>query len=255
MVFADTLLARRIEGAEAAIARGCAGPGAECADFAGGCMVYQGADSPLTQAVGAGLYGPVPESGIDALEDFFRARGARVRVDLCPLADPGLLESLAARGYKPAEFNNVLVRPLTGSPGFPGSRAYAAGAGESELWAATVGRGFFEEPQLTSAELDVGRAIAAMPGVECFLAREEGECAAGAALAVHGGMATLFADSTLAAFRRRGLHRDLIAARLNRAIALGCDMATASTLPGSGSQRNFERFGFQVAYTKITLIR
>lgn len=255
MVFADTLLARRIEGAEAAIARGCAGAGAECADFADGCMVYQGAGSPLTQAVGAGLHGPVPEFEIDAFERFFHVRGARARIDLCPLSDPGLLESLSARGYKPAEFNNVLVRPLTGSTGFPGSRAYAAGAGETELWAATVGRGFFEDPQLTSAELEVGRAIAAMPGVECFLAREEGEFAAGAALAVHGGMATLFADSTLAGYRRRGLHRDLIAARLNRALALGCDMATASTLPGSGSQRNFERFGFQVAYTKITLIR
>jgi hypothetical protein len=68
-------------------------------------------------------------------------------------------------------------------------------------------------------------------------------------------LATLFADSTIAEFRRAGLHRELIAARLNDAAAQGCDLATSSTLPGSGSQRNYERLGFQVAYTKLTMVR
>ena len=45
----------------------------------------------------------------------------------------------------------------------------------------------------------------------------------------------------------------LIAARLNEAVARGCDLATAATLPGSGSQRNYERCGFEVVYTKVTL--
>ena len=39
-----------------------------------------------------------------------------------------------------------------------------------------------------------------------------------------------------------------------KAIAQGCDMATASTLPGSVSQRNYERAGFEVVYTKVTLV-
>ena len=76
----------------------------------------------------------------------------------------------------------------------------------------------------------------------------------GGALAVRDGLATLFADSTIAAFRRQGFHRELIAARLNEAIALGCDMAMAATLPGSTSQRNYERLGFEVVYTKVTLV-
>jgi len=46
----------------------------------------------------------------------------------------------------------------------------------------------------------------------------------------------------------------LIAARLNEAIAQGCDLATASTLPGGVSQRNYERAGFEVVYTKLTLV-
>ena len=68
------------------------------------------------------------------------------------------------------------------------------------------------------------------------------------------GLAILFADSTIEPYRRHGLHRELIAARLNEALARGCDLATASTSPGSTSQRNYERMGFQVVYTKVTLV-
>ena len=45
----------------------------------------------------------------------------------------------------------------------------------------------------------------------------------------------------------------LIHARLSAAAAKGCLMATASTLPGSLSQRNYERAGFRVAYTKAVM--
>jgi GNAT superfamily N-acetyltransferase len=101
--------------------------------------------------------------------------------------------------------------------------------------------------------MDVGRAICAMPGALCYLAVTGGRTGRGAAAAVYDGLATLFADSTIARHRRSGLHRELIAARLNEALVLGCDLATATTLPGSGSQRNYERLGFEVVYTRITL--
>jgi GNAT superfamily N-acetyltransferase len=103
--------------------------------------------------------------------------------------------------------------------------------------------------------MDVGRAIFAMPGALCYLAvSESGEPAGGGAMAVRDGLATLFADSTIAAWRRLGFHRELIVARLNEAIAVGCDTATASTIPGSISQRNYERLGFEVVYTKVALV-
>jgi hypothetical protein len=255
MFFADALLARRIEAAEAANARGCSAPGGPVLEVAGGCAIFAGPDSPLTQAVGLGLNGPVADAEIDALESFFRSRGARVSVDLSPLADPTFVAALADRGYRPAEFNNVLVKRLAGTEITLTPRARRALAGEEDLWSHTVGRGFFEQIELTSAEMDVGRAIFAMPGSMCYLAAtDRGEPAGGGALAVRNGLATLFADSTVAGFRRGGLHRELIVARLNEAMAQGCDMATASTLPGSGSQRNYERLGFQVAYTKLTLL-
>jgi GNAT superfamily N-acetyltransferase len=254
MTFADALLARRLEGAEAANAKGCAGPDTATLEAGGGCAVFAGADSPLTQVVGMGLAGPVSAVDLEAVENFLRTRGAKVAIDLCPLADPGFREELARRGYRPTEFNNVLVKRLAGTPIVLTPRVRRALPGEDDLWSFAVGRGFFEQGDLTSEEMDVGRHIFAMPGSLCYLAvAETCEPAGGGAMAIRDGLATLFADATIPRFRRQGLHGELIAARLNEAIARGCDLASASALPGSASQRNYERLGFEVAYTKVTL--
>lgn len=256
-IFADATLARRLEAAEALNARFCTAspPLAAFLEIAGGCAIFVGADSPLTQAVGLGLNGTVTEADVDALEAFFRSRAADVSVDFCPLADPGLLAILSRRGYRATEFNNVLVKRMAGAPIVLAPRVRRAMAGDDDLWSHTVGRGFFEQGDLTTSEMEVGRAIFAMQGAMCYLAvSESGEPAGGGALVVRDGLATLFADSTIGTFRRQGFHRELIAARLNEAIALGCDMAMASTIPGSTSQRNFERLGFEVVYTKVTLM-
>jgi hypothetical protein len=257
VTFADIDLARRLESAEAANARGCTPGGAGGApvlEIAGGCAVFAGAQSPLTHAVGIGISGPVSRAEVDRIEDFFRSRGARVSIDLCPLASPELLEELGRRGYRATEFNNVLIKRLAGSSIVLAPRVRKATSTEADVWAHAVGQGFFETAELTGEEMSVGRAIFAMPGALCYLVSgPAGEAAGGGALAIHGGLATLFADSTIAVFRRRGLHLELIATRVNEALAQGCDLATASTLPGSGSQRNYERLGFEVVYTKVTL--
>jgi hypothetical protein len=257
LVFADVALARRLEAAEAANAKGCTAihPEAASLDVAGGCAVYVGAESPLSHAVGIGLSGPVRKQDLEALEGFFRDRGAKPAIDLCPLADAGLMSLLAERGYRLTEFNNVLVKRLACAQIVMTPRVRRVRPDETDLWSHTVGRGFFEQGELTTEEMDVGRAICAMPGALCYLAASAGEPAGGAAAAIYGGLATLFADSTIAAFRRGGLHSELIAARLNEALARGCELATASTLPGSGSQRNYERLGFEVVYTRVTMVR
>jgi hypothetical protein len=257
LVFSDLALARRLESAEAANARGCTAihPEAATMEVAGGYAVFVGADSPLTHAVGIGLNGRVNEDEVEELEAFFRSRGAKVAIDLCPLAEAGLLTVLGGRGYRVTEFSNVLVRRLAGREIVLTPRVRRVLADETDLWSHTVGQGFFDQAELTTEEMDVGRAICAMPGALCYLgAASTGEPAGGAAAAIYGGLATLFADSTIARFRRCGLHAELIAARLNEALAQGCDLAMASTLPGSGSQRNYERLEFEVVYTRVTLV-
>jgi GNAT superfamily N-acetyltransferase len=255
MILADHALARRIEAADARNAKSCAEqrPGSATMEAGGGVAVFLGAESPLTHAVGVGLSGPLREAELIALEAFFRGRGAAVSFELSPLADPGLFEALGERGYRATEFNNVLVRRLEGFEIALAARVRRAQANEADIWAHTLGEGFFEKAELTEAEMDIGRDLFGMPGAICYLASVDGEPAAGAAMTIRDGLATLCADGTLGRFRRRGLQSELIVARLNEAAARGCDLATASTLPGSQSQRNYERLGFQVAYTKLTL--
>jgi hypothetical protein len=257
MILADLELARRLESAAGAISRACieGRPDTAILETAGGLALFAGAQSPLTQAIGIGLEGSVSEAEIDRLESFFRSHGALVSIDLCPLADPGLLETLSARGYRPAEFNNVLIRRLADAEFQLAVQARQILPGEAELWCRTVGLGFFEQPELSEEEMDVGRAVCSIPGAHCYLVlAEDGDACAGGAMKVRYGLATLFADSTAMRYRRRGFQRDLISVRLKDARAQSCDLATASVSPGSVSQRNYERAGFQVAYTKILLV-
>jgi hypothetical protein len=255
-------LARRLEAAEMLDGVACAQAhqrlnpelGAEVLEVGGGSAIFVGVESPLTHALGLGMRGQVRADDMDRMEDFYRSHAAAVRVELCPLADASLVELLGSRGYRVAEFLNVLVRPLAGTEISPAVAVRAACTDEEQLWARTVGCGFLEKDDLTPDEMEVGRAIWHMAGSRCYLALHSGRAAAAAAMAVHGGLAALFADSSMMGFRGAGLQSALIRERLRMAMEEGCDLATASTLPGSVSQRNYERNGFRVAYTKATLV-
>jgi GNAT superfamily N-acetyltransferase len=61
--------------------------------------------------------------------------------------------------------------------------------------------------------------------------------------------------STRHEFRRRGVQAALISARLEAGRAAGCDLAMSVTQPSSGSQRNLERQGFRVVYTRTKFTR
>jgi GNAT superfamily N-acetyltransferase len=102
---------------------------------------------------------------------------------------------------------------------------------------------------------ETGPALAAIvgaPGWHCFLAAADGEPAAAGALYVDGTGAWLGIGATRPAFRRRGAQSALLAARIERARALGAGLLTTETGaddPGP-SFRNIERAGFRPAYVR-----
>src|ERR1700676_2236958 len=95
----DLELAREIELAEASAAVSGAEtmkgmqPQAGCAIelIAGGCAVYCGADSPVTQAVGLGLADEVTSEEFDRLEQFYFSRKHPVLGETRPLAHASLV--------------------------------------------------------------------------------------------------------------------------------------------------------------------
>ena len=269
MQFMNFELARRVEMAEAVAMRAAAEAAQRrqpdsaiaIAEFAGAVAVFAGIDSPITQAIGVGMAGPVSDADLDRLEEFFRSRKAAVALELCPLVDISLYQSLAKRGYTLAEVSNVLVRDLNGAtpPALdatpPGIVAREITLAEADLWTRTVAQGFAEFQPVTETLLDALSGMTDRPNAASFLAFVDDEVAGGAAVAEHEGVGGLFGASTLPLFRRRGVQAALLAARLAWMLERRCDLAASITQPASGSQRNIERFGFRVAYTRTKLVR
>jgi GNAT superfamily N-acetyltransferase len=265
-LFLDLDLARRIEMAEChaavdtvrALERVRPESGAAAEGIAGGFAIYAGANSPVTQAVGIGLNGAVSEEEFNRLEAFYCSRGEPVRVETCPLADASLFEHFGRHGYRVTEFSNVMARPLKArgatqpwpAPA-PGITIERARREQMDLWTLTVSQGFSENAAVPQELLDVMKMFAAGPRAECYLARVEGKAAGGGTLALSDGVAGLFGASTLLDFRKRGVQTALLHARLARAVEAGCDLAACLARPGSTSQRNIVRSGFQVLYTRV----
>ena len=95
-----------------------------------------------------------------------------------------------------------------------------------------------------------GFARLSLASATCFFAVRDGEPIATAALFMHEGTALLAGASTIPSGRRLGAQNALLNARLQTAASQGCDLAMMVAAPGSASQRNAERQGFRIAYTR-----
>jgi ribosomal protein S18 acetylase RimI-like enzyme len=96
-----------------------------------------------------------------------------------------------------------------------------------------------------------------MAGALAFVASVEGKlvaCGTGLVIPEHRVFA-LCGAGTLAEFRGRGLQTALLRARMAAALEAGCEYAVVVTNGGTTSQRNAERQGFRVAYSKATVIK
>jgi GNAT superfamily N-acetyltransferase len=98
---------------------------------------------------------------------------------------------------------------------------------------------------------EMGAMIVAREQSPCFLAEADGVAGAAGVLILHKGVALFAGAATVPEMRRRGLQAALLEARMQYALEHGCDLAMMVTEAGSNSQRNAERKGFRVAYTRM----
>jgi GNAT superfamily N-acetyltransferase len=272
-LFCDTALAGRIERAEAQLITGCCQAarrrtGAEgfAIPVAGGVASFAGEGSPYNKVAGLGFAGVPDGAALDAIEKAFLVRGSPVQVELAHLADPAISALLVGRGYRLESFENVLGRDLSG--GFqpvmpPGIEVRQSGADELQAWLDVVAEGSvhpdtqgvpwhedFPREVIIGAELD-GMAA----GCVRYAGLRGGILAGGATMRIAEGVAQLTGAATTPAHRRRGVQTALLAARLADAVAAGCDVAVIVTQPGSKSQQNAQRQGFDLLYTRALLVR
>jgi hypothetical protein len=236
-------------------------PSAATESIGDGVCVYTSPDLPVNRAASMGLHSPVTAGQMQEIERFFADREMPAQLDLCPLADPSLLELAAERGYHIVRFLDVLCMDLPSPDSLPavplGVEIRTIAADETEMWAQTVASGFAATDGLDESDANVVLACAAAhsPGVVCYLATVGGQPAGGGAMTLHGHLVALFSSSTRLPFRRRGIQKGLVATRLKAAASAGCTIASVLATPGSLSHRNLERAGFRVAYTRPTLQR
>ena len=273
-LFCDIELAARIERAEAElIARSSEAAAARSPEsvgfvipIAGGVASFAEAESPFNKVAGVGFEGLPSEAELGEIERRFALVRAPVQIELSQLADPALGALLTERGYQLASFENVLGvvvsdRAAQASP--PGVEVGRSGDDEFDAWLEVVVDGVahpdseglaahedFPRDVIVAAERDLATA-----GSARYVARRDGVVAGGAGLRITGAVAQLTGAATAPAHRRRGVQTALLEARLADAAQAGCEVAVVTTQPGSKSQQNVQRRGFDLLYARAVLVR
>ena len=133
-----------------------------------------------------------------------------------------------------------------------GLRVREIGAGQALAWERTAVAGFGYEGVLADGWLASAPGIATDSRMHLVLADVDGEPVGVGGLFVHGGVGGLGPGCVLPAWRGRGIHRELIAARLRLALELGCDVVAGWARRDSQSERNLSRLGLRRVWTRHT---
>ena len=274
-LFCDTALAGRIERAEAQLIAKASEAArrrrADAAGFvipiAGGVASFAEKDSPFNKVAGLGFGGMPGTAALGEIERAFAACGALVQIELAHLADPAIATLLTGWGYRLVSFENVLGLALTGEPERvtpAGIEVRPSGGDELETWLeVVVDAGLHPDAQGVPSHEEFPREVLARAerdlvtaaGVVRYAAWRDGVIVGGASVHTAGGIAQFSGAATAPAHRRRGVQTALLSARLADAAAAGCDIAVVTTQPGSKSQQNVQRRGFDLLYTRAVLVK
>jgi hypothetical protein len=231
--------------------------GAEWTEIGGAYAMFDGLESPLTQTFGLGVFDEITNEHLDEIEAFFKKHDAPVFHEVSPMAEASLLSLLNERGYQPIELTSVMFQTLSPDnlPELrvnPNIKTRIIEKGEEKLWAKTSAAGWGTEMEgLSDFMFKFGQISAQCAGGFPFIAKLENKPIATGMLFIYDDIAILAGASTVLEGRRKGAQMALLDARLRFAVERGCTLAELGALPGSQSQRNAQKNGFRVAYTRI----
>jgi GNAT superfamily N-acetyltransferase len=274
-MFADAMLAARIDRAEArlcahiaeAVAIGKPESAPLVLPVSGGLAVYVGPSSPVNKVIGLGFDTDLDVTALARVEHEWGRRSEPVRIEMSILTDPALGSALSDRGYRLHGFENVLGLRITreiAGPHLGGVAVELATPVEWENWIDIAvdafsnldGTGSVPPDSLAREHLRAAlEEIMCVPGFIRYLARIEGEAVGEAAMRIDGDLAQLAGAGTRPHARGRGVQKALLQRRLADARAAGCTLAVVTTAPGTRSQDNVMRRGFELLYTRAILFK
>ncbi len=265
MIYSDRTLSQKLERTEARAnadfveTRKRLYPESEASwiDVAGAYAMFDGVDSPLTQTFGLGVFDEVTHEHLAQLENFFKDRGSPTFHEVSPMADASLMTLLAERGYRPIELTNVMYLELDDETSLPAPplqtdiTTHRINESEADLWAEIAAAGWTTvHESLGDFMLSFGKIAARTGGGHPFLAEMNGKPVAAGGFQMYDDVGILAGATTVPEARRKGAQNALLSARLRYAVDNGCRLAMVCALPGSQSQKNAQRNGFSIAYTR-----
>ena len=264
MIYSDRELSKKLERTEGSAnvdfvrtrAELHSGSGATWIEVGGTYAMFDGLDSPLTQTFGLGVFEDATAGQLEEIEIFYRERDSPVFHEVSPMADLSILPLLSGRGYKPIELTSVMVLDLQNYKTMPqlnsAIRARPIDPSEADLWAEVAASGWSTEHEnLAEFMLAFGKIAARTRGGHPFLAWLDERPIAAGGFQMYDDVCVLAGAATVPDARRLGAQNALLTSRLKFAQEEGCSLAMICALPGSQSQKNAQKAGFQIAYTRI----
>ncbi|MCB1508208.1 MAG: GNAT family N-acetyltransferase [Hyphomicrobiaceae bacterium] len=197
------------------------------------------------------LDGKALSERLDAVEAFYAARALASVVRVTALTPPALIDALRARGYRPEDASRVLVGTL------PADRIRLEEA-RAKGWVIEdeAGEPFFSAADGTGSRTSGHRRVleallAKVGGAKAFISRhDEKGPLAGAYVAVHGAMLTLYNVATAERARRTGLASQMMRIAAGFGADAGADTLFLFVAAGNDPALTlYRRFGASQVYT------
>ncbi len=219
--------------------------GGELIEVGGGVAGFVDSDSPVNAV--KGMDGQVGRTELNKVVEFYFDRKKDAVLELAPWVEAACLIDLQALCFERVGIEDLMARP-------------SEDLGEQidevmdvEACARVLCLSFFGE--LNETGMAMGRMMFGGKGILNAGHWEDGELVAAGQLIYLAGAGLLAGDGTLEAWRGKGLQHRLIRARIQRAFDDGIGWVHCEVAQGSGSQRNYARCGFSLAYSRVHYLK
>jgi hypothetical protein len=199
------------------------------------------------------IFSPPEAEHLSSILDAFNAKSAEAMIDISPSAlSAAVSQVLSSRGFAQTDFHPIFARRIANwtFTSLPLKTRVVSTQDDLKVFQELYVQGWEASPGFADTMKKFIEKWIYYPGWRLFLALDGNEPISTAVLFVHDGVAYLADAATPAAFRGRGGQTSLLAARVEQARELGCDMIFSRADFGSISHKNMEKAGLPMAYTR-----
>jgi GNAT superfamily N-acetyltransferase len=188
---------------------------------------------------------------VEEIIAFYDGLGVRPSFELIPEPDfETLAERLHAAGAGQVGFHAVLAGVAERQPPAPLEVVELDGGARADEFARVLLEGHGVPAADIALEAAAVERWHGLDGLRSYVALDGGRTVAAGALLVADGIGYLANSATRPDARGRGAQTALVRRRIEDARAAGCELVSAQASFGGTSQRNLERAGMRVAFTK-----